>query len=239
MEQEKVKMYKRILAFIIDFLLVAVLSSIVMYAIPHSDKYNETLENSVTLRKYITESEEPLSSKELMNISNELTYDSYKYGVLENSITIVIMISYFTLFTYFYHGQTIGKKLVKTQVVSLDGKDPSLLSSFGRSVLISRAFADIITLVLVLSMKKATFIKSYYYIDMVLTVIWIACPIVAIWRQDGRGLHDLIGKTKVLDKRKQESTEIVEAEIKEKKEEKIVVEKKTTKKTTKKSNKKK
>ena len=73
---------------------------------------------------------------------------------------------------------------------------------------------------------------------MVITVIWIACPIVAIWRQDGRGLHDLISGTKVLDKRKRETTEIVEAKIEEKKE--VVKEKKeTTKKTNKKSNKKK
>ena len=220
MEQEKVKMYKRILAFIIDFLLVAILSAIVMYAIPHSDKYNETLENSTNLRKAIYASEEPLSNKELIQISNELTYDSYKYGVLENGITIVIMLSYFTLFTYFYHGQTIGKKLVKTQVVSVDGNEPSLLSSFGRSVFITRSFGDIVTLILVLSMKKPAFIKSYYYIDMVLTVLWIACPIVAIWRQDGRGLHDLIGGTKVLDKRKLplEEEKIVEAKIEEKKE---------------------
>ena len=236
-EQVKVPMYKRVLAFIIDFLLVAIVSAIVMYAIPHSDKYNETLNNSTALRKAMYESEEQLSTKELMEISNELTYDTYKYGMLENGITIVIMLSYFTLFTFFNHGQTVGKMLVKTKVVDKDGNEPSLLGCFLRSIFISRSFGDIITLILVLSMKRATFIKSYYYIDMVLTVIWIACPIVAIWRQDGRGLHDLIGGTKVLDKRKQESIEIVEAKVEEKQEEKV--EKKTTKKANKKSNKKK
>lgn len=217
MEQTKIPMYKRILAFIIDFLLVALVSALVMYAIPHSDKYNETLENSVTMRKLINESEEPLSSQELMNISNELTYDSYKYGPIENGITIVIMLSYFTLFTFFNHGQTVGKMLVKTKVTDKEGNEPGLLNVFARSIFITRSFGDIITLILVLSMKKATFVKSYYYIDLALTIIWIACPIVAIWRQDGRGLHDLIGGTKVMDKRKQEST-IVEAKIEEKKE---------------------
>ena len=230
METNKVPMYKRILAFIIDFLLVAILSAIVMYVIPHSDKYNETLENSVTVRKLINESETPLSSEELINVSNELTYDSYKYGVLENGITIVIMLSYFTLFTFFNHGQTIGKKLVKTQVVDKSGNEPKLLGSFLRSLFVTRSFGDIVTFILVLSLKKPTFVKSFYYVDLVLTTLWIACPIVAIWRQDGRGLHDLIGGTKVLDKRKQESTQIVEAKIEEKKE---------PKKTNKKSNKKK
>ena len=217
----KVPMWKRIVAFIIDFLLVAVLSAVVMYAIPHSENYNETLENSAAIRTFMYESEEPLSTKDLMKLSNELTYDTYKYGILENSITIVIMISYFGLFTFFYHGQTIGKKILKTRVTSLDGSEPSLLSSIGRSILITRAFGDIITLILVLSMKKEPFIKSYYYIDMVLTIIWISCPIIAIWRQDGRGLHDLLAKTKVIDLKNdnnESKEEIVEAKIEEKKE---------------------
>ena len=234
----KVSMFKRIVAFIIDFLIVAILSGIVIYAIPHNEKYKETIENNSAIRELL--SKENYDSNEYMKLSTEMTYDSYKYGMLENGITILIMISYFTLFTYFANGQTLGKKIVKTQVLTVDGKAPGLLRSFGRSLIISRSFGDIITLLLVISMKKATFVKSYYYIDMIITVIWIACPIVAIWRQDGRGLHDLIAGTMVLDKRKlpQEEEKVIEAKIEEKKEEKVV-KKETTKKTNKKSNKKK
>ena len=234
----KVSMFKRIVAFMIDFLIVAILSGIVIYAIPHNEKYKETIENNSAIRELL--SKENYDSNEYMKLSTEMTYDSYKYGMLENGITILIMISYFTLFTYFANGQTLGKKIVKTQVLTVDGKDPGLLRSFGRSLIISRSFGDIITLLLVISMKKATFVKSYYYIDMIITVIWIACPIVAIWRQDGRGLHDLIAGTMVLDKRKlpQEEEKVIEAKIEEKKDQKVV-KKETTKKTNKKSNKKK
>ena len=234
----KVSMFKRIVTFMIDFLIVAILSGIVIYAIPHNEKYKETIENNSAIRELL--SKENYDSNEYMKLSTEMTYDSYKYGMLENGITILIMISYFTLFTYFANGQTLGKKIVKTQVLTVDGKAPGLLRSFGRSLIISRSFGDIITLLLVISMKKTTFVKSYYYIDMIITVIWIACPIVAIWRQDGRGLHDLIAGTMVLDKRKlpQEEEKVIEAKIEEKKEEKVV-KKETTKKTNKKSNKKK
>lgn len=227
----KVSMWKRILAFMIDFLIVAVLSGIVIYAMPHNEKYKETVENSSALKELL--SSENYDSKEYMKLSTEMTYDSYKYGMLENGITILIMISYFACFTYFNHGQTIGKKIVKTQVLTVTDEEPGFLSSLGRSLIISRSFGDIITLLLVISMKKATFVKSYYYIDMVITVIWIACPIIAIWRQDGRGLHDLISGTKVLDKRKlpHEEEKVVEAKIEAKEE--VKEDNKTTKKSSK------
>ena len=202
----KLPMWKRIVAYVIDFLIVAFVSAIIMYAMPHNEKYNETLNNSSALNELLTK--ENYNNEEYLKRTTELTYDSYKYGVLENSITIVIMIAYFTLFTYFSH------------VVNMEGNEPNLLQSFLRSIIVSRSFGDVITLILVLSLKKATFVKSYYYIDLFITLIWIACPIVAIWRQDGRGLHDLIGGTKVLDKRKLplEEEKIVEAKIEEKKE---------------------
>ena len=230
MENVKVPMYKRILAYIIDFLIVAIVSALVMYAMPHSEKYNETINSSSSIRELL--SKEDYNSEEYLKRTTELTYDSYKYGLAENSITIVIMLAYFSLFTYFNHGQTIGKKLVKTKAVDINGNEPSLLKSFGRSIIISRSFGDIITLILVLSMKKTMFVKSYYYIDLAITLLWIACPIIAIWRQDGRGLHDLVAGTMVLDKRKlpQEEEKVVEAKIEEYKEKKDNNKKKNKKK---------
>jgi uncharacterized RDD family membrane protein YckC len=238
----KVPTFKRTLAFIIDFLLVAVLSSLIIYFIPHSTNYEKTLVDTTELRSKL--SDKSLSNDDFIKINTELTYNSYKYGVVESSITIVLMISYFACFTYFANGETIGKKLLKIRVVSLDDKKPSFLSAIIRSFLITRTFGDIITLSLALILKKNAFVSSYKYIDMFITIVWIMCPIIAIWREDGRGLHDLLAGTKVvdknLDKRKlpQKEEKVLEAEVEEKeiKEEA----KKSTKKSTKpKSNKKK
>ena len=147
----KLPMWKRIVAYVIDFLIVAFVSAIIMYAMPHNEKYNETLNNSSALNELLTK--ENYNNEEYLKRTTELTYDSYKYGVLENSITIVIMIAYFTIFTYFSHGETIGKKIVKTKVVNMEGNEPNLLQSFLRSIIFSRSFGDVITLILVLSLK--------------------------------------------------------------------------------------
>ena len=160
----------------------------------------------------------------------KITYNSYKYGLLENGISVGIMILYFTLFTYFNHGKTIGKMIMRYQVSSKDGNDPSFVGSLVRSLLLTRAFGDIITIILVLSLSEAKFVSIYNYFDMGITIVWLTCPFISMFREDGRGLHDLVAKTIVLDKRKQDSTEIVEAKYEEKVEVKEVKTKKNNKK---------
>ena len=135
-----------------------------------------------------------------------------------------------------YNGRTPGKMLMKIEVKDKNGENPSLLKSFVRTIFISRAFADIITLIMVNSMKKSTFIKVNNYVDMILIFLWLACPFIAMFREDGRGLHDLIAGTIVVNKRKRTEEEIPEAKIEEKE---VVKEKKeTTKKSTSKTTKK-
>jgi len=228
MKEEKVKIYKRILALAIDIIVVAFISVLISYALPKNDEYITLQETQQELLNNRIQNK--IDNEEYTKLTAELTYETYKVGDLETGVSVGIMILYFTLFTYFNKGQTPGKMLLKIKVSDKNGDNPNLMSSFIRSFFISRAFADIIILILVNSMKKAAFIKAYNYIDMILIILWLACPFIAMFREDGKGLHDLIAGTIVVGKRKR-GDEIVEAKIEEKKE---IKEKKTTKKTSKK-----
>ena len=230
MEQEKVKMYKRIIALLVDLLIVAVISVLISYTLPINEKY-QTAQNSQT-ELLTMRTEGKITNDDYVKKSSELTYDAYKYGVAEYCISIGVMLAYFTLFTYFNNGKTAGKMLMKIEVRDKNDSSPSLWRSFVRTILISRVFADIITFIMVHTMKKASFVKANNYVDMILLVIWLLCPFIAMFREDGRGLHDLIAGTVVVNKRKRTEEEIPEAKIEEKKEV-VKKEKKTTKKTTK------
>ena len=218
MNEEKVKIYKRILALAIDFLIVTLISSFIIFVLPHNEKYQTASDNNTLLLTMRTKGQ--ISNEDYLEESTKLTYDIYKYGKLENGITITLMVLYFGLFIYFNHGQTPGKKLTKIEVRDKNGNEVSLWSSVVRTIFVTRVFADIVTIILVYSTRKATFVKLYSYFDMGVTVLWLLCPFVAMFREDGRGLHDLIAGTKVLDKRKLplEEERIVEAKIEEKKE---------------------
>jgi uncharacterized RDD family membrane protein YckC len=235
--ENRVPIYKRIISFIIDFAIVMLFASAILSILPKNSKYNEVIDRNKELQEMVIQKK--IENKEFVQESMKLTYDSYKYGLLENGITIVLMISYFTCFIYFNHGKTPGKMICKYEVKAKDGNNPTFLGSLARTLLISRTFGDIISIILVYTMSQKTFIGMFNYVDMVITTLWLTCPFVAMFREDGRGLHDLVGKTIVVNKRKRPDDQIVEAQIEEKKEEKIVVKKeeKTTKKTNKKNNK--
>ena len=228
METKKVKIYKRVLAFLIDFIIVGIFSALIIYLLPYNEKYQETIKQNEVLQELVLSKQ--IDNQDYVSNSVKITYNSYKYGLLENGISVGIMILYFTLFTYFNHGKTIGKMIMRYQVSSKDGNDPSFVGSLVRSLLLTRAFGDIITIILVLSLSEAKFVSIYNYFDMGITIVWLTCPFISMFREDGRGLHDLVAKTIVLDKRKQDSTEIVEAKY----EEKVEVEEVKTKKNNKK-----
>ena len=237
--ENKVPIYKRILSYIVDFVIVMLLASAILSILPKNSKYNEVIDQNKELQEKVINKK--IDNKEYVKESMKLTYESYKYGLLENGITIVLMITYFTGFIYFNKGKTVGKMLLRYEVKGKDGNNPSLISSFLRTLFISRTFGDIITIILVYTMSQKTFVGMFNYVDMVITTLWLTCPFIAMFREDGRGLHDLIAGTTVVNKRKRSSDEIVEAQIEEKVEKKETVkeEKKTTKKTANKKNNKK
>ncbi len=232
MKQEKVKMYRRVIAYVVDFIIVVILSTLILNVLPFNEKYNTTVNNSKALQEMVLKKE--ITNDAYLKESINLTYDSYKYGTLENGVTILVMILYFTLFAYFNHGRTPGKMLMRIEVKDKEGNDPPLFASLIRTIFITRVFGDILTLILVYSMKKPTFAGVYKYVDMAISIIWISCPFIALFREDGRGLHDLIAGTVVLSKRKPMENEVVEAQIEEKKEE--IKEETKKKDTTKKTN---
>ena len=234
--ENKVPIYKRIFSYLVDFVIVMLLASIILSVLPKNNKYDNVINKNKEIQEKVINKK--IDNKEYVKESMKLTYDSYKYGLLENGITIVLMISYFTGFLYFNHGKTPGKMLLRYEVKKKDDKDITFFGSLGRTLLISRTFGDIITIILVYSLSQKAFIGMFNYVDMVITTLWLACPFIAMFREDGRGLHDLIAGTKVVNKRKRDD-EIVEAKIEEKEEvkkEKKVTNKKEIKKETKKKN---
>ena len=236
MEIDRVPIYKRIIAFIIDFAVVALISTLIMYVLPENKKYQEVIDNNRILQEKLVNKE--ITNKEYVTESMNLTYDSYKTGTVENIVTISVMIIYFTCFLTFNHGKTLGKMAMKYEIKTKDNKDPNILQSLGRTVLITRVFGDIITIILVYSLSRKAFVSSFNYVDMVITTLWLSCPFFSMFREDGRGVHDLIVGTKTVNRRKHNEDDIVEAKIEEKKEEpKVKKENKT--KTNKKNNKKK
>jgi uncharacterized RDD family membrane protein YckC len=85
-------------------------------------------------------------------------------------------------------GQTVGKKLLSIQIITMDDKIPSLWKSF-----IARDFF------LVLLYYAFRRIITVYFIRQYLSLFFL-CDVIFIFHPDRRCIHDFLAGTKVIDK---------------------------------------
>ena len=187
--------YQRAFALFIDVLIVTFVSVILTIWIPESQKYKNSYKEELdTIEEFVNGE---IKEKELEDRTYELTYIMNKETVIESLVKIVITIAYFGTYAYYSNGQTLGKKIMKIKVVSFDNKEVSHFSMLSRSLLINGVLLSIIEVALLFLPKDKYFliISPFEYVMMLFMIISI---FMVIFRNDKRGLHDFVCKTKVV-----------------------------------------
>ena len=187
---------QRIAAYIIDIIIVSIITLILACGIPRSDKYKKAVEDNDTLVDKILNNE---NEEDYINKFYENEYVIEKETFSENLIETSITIGYFVIFAFLNKGQTVGKKLVKIRVVSKDETDASYIQLFGRSLIINDCFYAIVSLIIINLIKPNQFLYTIGILGFVHSLFLIGTILMAICRKDKRGLHDIIAKTKVVE----------------------------------------
>lgn len=235
------KSLKRVLAFILDMLIVTVVVSAITTWTNidfYKEKYEETYSEYMELVDELEGNEDAVSIFEDRII--ELNYDVYKYQVINSAISIAVIILYFVVLQQYLNGQTIGKKILNLQVVSNDdGKKVSAFNYFIRVLILNNVIFTLLSMIAVYIIKGKEFYYFIYILSLLQSVVYMANVLMVIFRRDGRGIHDMLAGTKVIDLK---AVDVEEDSIPVKKEEiiedAVVVEKKETpkkKSTTKKA----
>lgn len=231
--------YKRVLAYLIDILIVTIIGSLLTMFIPVSSEYKDA-SNELTI---IMESyqDNKISKEEYLEKVNDISYVVSKEGVETLIITVALTTIYFVVFAYYMNGQTVGKKIMKIQIVSSENKKLKMNNYLIRSLFIDSILMNIISIITILLMNKTLYLKTYDILTTIFASLEIVIFAMILFREDGRGLHDIIAKTKVVSientKNISKEIEVVKDEIEEENNsKKKVVNKKT--KTTKKEQKK-
>ncbi len=191
---------KRFVAYLVDILLVGFIASALASIdvlnpyyddyLDAYDKFNDTLEN-------VNDS----------NIIDALTSNSFidqyksvlKYGTCASIISVSCYLLYFVGFQKWNKNQTIGKKLMKIKVVNKDGCDNvSIWQYVIRTIFAYNLFFKILGLCIAFYFNGKTFLMLFMFVSLSGYLITYTDYLMILFKRDNKGLHDLIGGTKVV-----------------------------------------
>lgn len=192
--------FKRICAYIIDIIIVSIISSLftsIELINPKLSEYNEAYEKYTEYVQTLTSNGETVDTNVLLNGEkiNDYTYELASLGVVTSEITLIVSALYFIVFQYYNNGKTIGKALLKIQVKSIDNKKLKLKQLFLRSILINSLITSLISIIFLLTLSKTNYLLLNNYVQIIdMAIMFITFGMVII-REDGRGLHDILANT--------------------------------------------
>lgn len=232
-KREKPYLFRRVIAYLVDLIIVTLLATAISMLVVDNTNYQQKTDELMNLTKQYTSNE--ITREEYSEKFDELNYYVTKEGVGTSIINCSVAIVYYVILCFFCHGITLGKYLTKLQIVSANDKELNIGNYLIRGLLVNLILSNLVSIIFVYTMSKSTFISIYPKISSVLTLFLLVTMLFTMYREDGRGLHDILSGTKIISTKVPKAKEEDKVEIKDAN---IIEEKKIDKKTTKKNTKK-
>ncbi len=193
-KNENVNFFPRMVAFIIDLLLVGIVCS--LFSLPFVNEDNsEKLSNEVNEIVSKAANQE-ISLKTYFTELVPLVYESERQNGVYTIIMLLVGIFYYIVYQ-FRTGQTIGKKVFNIKLVSNDG-DLTMNQLVFRGLIINSILFSLLTFVFLLFSNSKTFFIADLTLASLYYLILLISSFMIIYRKDHRGLHDVICNTKVV-----------------------------------------
>lgn len=193
--EENALFIQRLIAYIIDMIIISCVSSIISYPFIDFNSYEKLVkEGDDVLEKYTNQE---IDFKVYFSDSMDIEYQKSKITGFTNIITIAILVLYFIVYQIYNNGQTIGKKIMKIRIVKNGKGTLSMNNMIIRELFNSSIFVNIFIAIVALLGRN-----GYIYGSLIASIFQYAFIGITVFmiffRKGGRGLADFIGATKVV-----------------------------------------
>ena len=209
----KPSIYKRIIAYLLDLIIVAIISNLLTINIYNSKQYQDANNEYNNLLHEFSNGE--ITEEEFFDRSNDVAYTLSKESIVVTIVSEVIIIISYVVVPYFMNGQTLGKKIMKLRIVSNSNKEITMNNYLIRGLLINLILVNLISIVTILFLDKNMYLTISDIVTKVFSLFYMVSVSMVVFKDDRRGLHDIIAGTKVIDIKNKEE---VVSEVEEKKE---------------------
>ena len=187
---------QRVLAFLIDLVLLSIITSLITMFIPMNDTATKLYdEQNRVLEGYV---EGTVSMEEYVNQMVDLGYDISKQTVIISIVGVVISLLYYVVYPCYNNGQTFGKKLMKIKIKKTNDKELSMNDLLIRSMINNSILVNIITIALVLFLSKDLYLNMSSLLSVIQYLVLIISLIMIAFTKNAQGLHDKVVHTEVV-----------------------------------------
>lgn len=187
---------KRLVAYILDAIIVSLIFSVLTMFIKESNNLiNLNNQLNTISENFINKT---ITMKEYFNQYSSIEYLISKEMFLQNLFSLILMIGYFVILPYYYNGQTIGKKMMKIKIVKED--DKLTINDLALRSLLSNGIAmTFIELALIFLIKDTAYFIAISILSFIQFLLVITSIFMILYRKDKKALHDIVCKTLVVD----------------------------------------
>lgn len=194
-ELTKAPFIKRLCAYVIDFIIIFMITSIIATPFTDSKKVLEIQSEANTIMDQYQAGE--ITPNEYLARYSDVYYKLGKESGITTFIEIIIGILYFVVLQLYNKGQTIGKKIMNIKIISNNG-DLSMNQMIFRALISNTILLNIINFGFITFASKSVYTGVSATLTMFQYMITFISVLLAAMSIEGRTIHDRIANTRVV-----------------------------------------
>lgn len=187
---------KRMGAYIIDFMIFIMVTSLITGFLPRSSKLIEVSKQMTDLQDSYMEKETQVD--EYISKYKELAYTYDKENIASSICNIVFILGYFAIIPVINNGQTLGKKIMKIKVVKNNGK-LTIIDMLIRNTINTSLIQVLLPTILVYLVSNNIYFNIISIVSFIQILLVIITIFMILYRKDKKGVQDLITRTQVIE----------------------------------------